>query len=235
MNFRTNKHICLFFLLLASFAFAGTKTTGIILTPTGNIKKEKAGFGGDLGFVYYIGDILRKEDDKTNNLYPIKSFYFFVDGKASPLTYPIGVAMGGTGFVVLQGSQPEGEYNMGGGGKIGTETQVFGFLYLVLSKQLSTKNGASLGFLYGPMDKIFNPIIHNLDIKIQDESLAYFASLDTKIFKRKFGVEIIRPKGYNYFLVNTSIDKFLGFSLSYLKASSISSLIGYFGIRLNVF
>ncbi|MEW6482523.1 MAG: hypothetical protein AB1397_05920 [bacterium] len=226
--------ISLLFILFASFAFAGTKTTGIILTPTGNIKKQKAGFGGDLGFVYYIGDILRKEQDKTNNLYPIKSFYFFVDGKASPLGYPIGVAMGGTGFVVLQGSQPEGEYNMSGGGKIGTETQLFGFLYLVLSKEVM-KNGTSIGILYGGIDKIFNPIIHNLDIKIQDESLAYFASLDTKIFKRKFGIEVIRPKGYNYFLVNTSIDKFLGFSLSYLKASPISSLIGYFGIRLNVF
>ncbi|MEW6102664.1 MAG: hypothetical protein AB1630_02410 [bacterium] len=223
-----------FFLLLASFSFAGTVTTGIILTPTANIKKQKAGFGGDLGFVYYIGDILRKEQDKTNNLYAIKSFYFFGDAKASPLANPIGIAMGGQGFVVLQGSQPEGEYNMGGGGKIGTETQVFGFLYLVLSKEVM-KNGTSIGILYGGIDKIFNPIIHNLDIKIKDENIAYFASLNTELFKRKFGIEVIRPKSYNYFLINTSIDKFLGFSLSYLKASSISSLIGYFGIRLNVF
>ncbi|MEW6680603.1 MAG: hypothetical protein AB1297_06295 [bacterium] len=216
-----------------SSVFASTITTGIMLTPTGELKKQKAGFGGELGLIYYIGDIIRKDKSETSYLNPIKSFYFFVDGRASPLSNPA-IAIGGEGFVVLQGSQPEGEYKMGGGGNIGTETQVFGFFYLVLSKQLSIKNGASFGLLYGPIDKIFNPIIHNLDLAIEEENLAYFISCNTNLFKRGFGIEVIKPKNSNYFLINTSIDRFLGFSLSYLKGPSISSLIGYFGIRLNI-
>lgn len=218
-------------ILYSSFVFADTQTTGIMLTPTGNIKKQKPGFGGSLGFVYYIGDIIRKEENEINYLNPIKSFYFLTDLKASPLK---GVAMGGEGFIVLQGSQPEGEHKMGGGGKIGAETMVFGFLYLSGSKNIG-KNMLSLGILYGPMHRIFNPLIHNFDMEIKEENLAYFASLNTNIFKRNFGIEAIKPAGYNYILLNTSIEKFFGFSFSFLHSNNISSLIGYFGIRLDVF
>jgi len=218
-------------ILYSTFAFA-TATTGIIITPTGNIKKQKAGFGGDLGFIYYIGDIIKREKGEINYLDPIKSFYFLVDAKASFIARPIGVAIGGEGFVVLKGSQPEGE-KYSGGGEIG-KTKAFGFSYLALSKEFK-KNGIHFGILYGGIDKIFNPIIHNPDMEIKGENIAYFASLNTNIFKRGFGIEVIKPKTSNYLLINTSIDRFLGFSLSYLRGSDISSLIGYFGIRLNIF
>lgn len=232
---RLNVALCLlsfvFCLLSSSFVFADTQTTGIMLTPTGNIKKQRAGFGGSIGFLYYIGDIIRKEEKETGYLNPIKSFYFFTDLKASPLK---GIAMGGKGFLVLQGSQPEGEYKIGGGGEIGTGTRVFGFLYLTGSKNIG-KNMVSLGVLYGPIQRIFNPLIHNYDMEIKEEDLAYFASLNTNIFKRDFGIEAIKPAGYNYILLNTSIEKFFGFSFSFLHSNNISSLIGYFGIRLDVF
>lgn len=217
------------FCLLFSFSFADTLTTGIIFTPTGYTKKQR--FGGSLGFVYYIGDIIRKEKNETNYLNPIKSFYFLADAKASPLK---GLAIGGEGFIVLQGSQPEGEHKMSGGGSIGTETKVFGFLYLTGSKNIK-KNLVSLGVLYGSIQNIFNPLIHNFDIEIKEENLAYFLSLDTNIFKRGLGIEVIKPKGFNYILLNTSIEKFFGFSFSLFKASDILSLIGYFGIRLDIF
>lgn len=219
------------FLFLCIAAFADTLTTGIILTPTGYIKKQKPGFGGSLGFVYYIGDIIRKEKDETNYLDPIKSFYFLGDLKASPLK---GVAIGGKGFIVLKGSQPEGKHKMKGGGTIGTETRVFGFLYSAASKNIG-KHMVSLGFLYGPIHNIFNPLIHNIDMEIKEEALAYFISLNTHIFKRDIGIEVIKPRSSNYILLNSSIEKFFGFSFSSLKGDDILSLIGYFGIRLNVF
>ncbi len=224
-----NSVLCI---LYSSFAFAGTATTGIMLTPCGNIKKQKGGFGGDLGFVYYIGDLIRKEGDETNYLNRIGSFYFFVDAKASPFANPVAVAIGGEGFVVLKGSQPEEKSKMGGGGDI-EGTKVFGFLYLALSKEVM-KNGVNLGLLYGPIGKIFNPIIHNLDMEIKDENIAYLASWNTNVLRRGFGIEAIKPKDSNYLLINTSIDRFFGFSFSYLKGDNISSLIGYIGIRLNI-
>lgn len=223
--------IILPFLFLCISAFADTLTTGIILTPTGYIKKQKLLLGGSLGFVYYIGDIIRKEGEETNYLNPIKSFYFIGDLKVSPLG---GIAMGEEGFIVLSGSQPEGGHKMSGGGNIGTETKVFGFIYAVGSKNIR-KNTISLGLFYGPIHNIFNPLIHNINMEIKEEDLAYLLSLNTHIFKRDIGIEVIKPKGSNYILLNSSIEKFFGFSFSSLKGDNILSLIGYFGIRFNVF
>ncbi|HAW50240.1 TPA: hypothetical protein DCX16_04765 [bacterium] len=220
----------LFILFLFANISYSTITTGIILTPTGNVKKQNKKIGFDLGFVYYIGDIIKKEEKKEiTYLNPIKSFYFFCDSKLSPIN---GISGGGSGFVILKGSQPEVEHKMGGGGDIG-KTDAFGFLYIAGSKQFK-KNTLSCGFLYGPIHSIFNPIIQDRDKHIK-ENRSYFLSFKTHIFKRDFGIEAIKPVRSSYILFNTSIEKFLGFSFSFLYGKDISSFIGYFGIRLNVY
>lgn len=231
MCFKINVFLFCVLFLWCIPSFADTLSTGIIFTPTGYIKKQKGAFGGSLGFVYYIGDVVRKEKGRTDYLNPIKSFYFLSDLKVSPLK---GVAMGQEGFIVLQGSQPEGSHKMSGGGDIGTQTKIFGLLYLVASKNIG-RNILSLGTFYGSINRIFNPLINNVNKEIEKGDLVYFISLNTNIFKRDIGIEAIKPRGSNYLLLNTSIEKFFGFSFSALMSDDILSLIGYFGIRLNIF
>ena len=226
------------FLLISNFVFAeGTSTkgtatdipTGIILTPTGFTKKKR--IGGDLGFAYYIGDLWRKDRGKTTYLNPIKTFYFIGDIKTKLLSSP-GISFGGEGFVVLKGSQPQGEGQMAGGGEW-DKTETFGLLYGVASQKIGG-NGIHLGYIYGPIHKVINPILADADLSI-DAERSYILGVTTNIGKRGVGIEVICPDKASYILINTSVDRFLGFNLSFLKGKDLFSVLGYFGVRLNVF
>ncbi|MBU2461451.1 hypothetical protein KKH65_01060 [bacterium] len=221
-----------FFVFAEGTSTKGTATdipTGIILAPTGWTKKKR--IGGDLGFAYYIGELWRKEGETTDYLKnQIKTFYFIGDIKTKLLSSP-GVSFGGEGFVVLKGGQPTGG-NYGGGGEW-DKTETFGLLYGVASQRIG-KSGIHLGYIYGPIYKVINPILGDIDLYIDAET-SYFLGVTTNIGKRGIGIEVICPEKASYILVNTSIDKFLGFNLSFLKGKDLFSLIGYFGVRLNIF
>jgi hypothetical protein len=210
----------------------GTETlpTGIMLTSTGHTKKKR--IGSEIGFCYYIGDIWKKDGKKTEYLNPIRSFYFFSDIKVCLLRTP-GVSTGAEGFVVLKGSQPK-EEQYAGGGEISEETKVFGFLYITVSQRVGPV-GIHLGYIYGSVDEIVNPILSDVDRFIETER-SLFLGIDTKFFNRRLALEAIYPEASErYILINTSIDRFLGFNLSFLKGEELTSIIGYFGIRLNLF
>lgn len=228
-----NLKLVIGFLLLPLFVFSKTETateipTGIILSSTGWTKKKR--IGGDLGFVYYIGDMWRKDREKTEYLNPIKTFYFIGDIKSKVFSHP-SISFGGEGFLLLRGSQPK-EGEMAGGGEL-DKIETFGLLYGVASQKIG-KSGLHLGYSYGPIYRIINPILGDRDLYIEAESF-YFLGVTTHIGKRKIGLEVVFPEKTSYILVNTSIDRFLGFNLSFLKGKDLFSLIGYFGVRLNIF
>lgn len=222
-----------FFVFAEGTSTKGTATilpTGIILAPTGWTKKKR--IGGDLGFAYYIGDIWRKNKEETTYLNPIKTFYFIGDIKTKLLSSP-GVSFGGEGFVVLKGGQPTGG-SYGGGGEW-DKTETFGLLYGVASQRIGG-SGIHLGYIYGPIYKIINPMLGNADLNIGTKTeTSYLLGFTTNLFKRGVGVEVICPEKASYILVNTSVDRFLGFNISFLKGKDLFSILGYFGVRLNVF
>jgi hypothetical protein len=225
-----------FFLIpILVFSETGTVTdtkpipTGIILAPTGWTKKKRIGW--DLGFVYHIGDIWRKDRGKTTYLNPIKTFYFIGDIKTKLLSSP-GVSFGGEGFVVLKGSQPQGKSPIGGGGEW-DKTETFGLLYGVVSQRIGS-SGVHLGYIQGPIYKMINPILGDSDLFIDAET-SYLLGITTNLFKRGVGLEVVCPQETSYILINTSVDRFLGFNLSFLKGKDLFSVLGYFGVRLNVF
>jgi len=205
--------------------------TGLILVPTAYRLDDKLGFNTDFIIAYYIGELWHKID-KSEFFEPIKFLFLSGDFKFSILKEKKQSPHLGAGyewFLVLQGAAATPAQM---GGEFSGKSKRFGYPYIILSKKFKYLNG-HLGMMSGELGKLINPLSEFASLNSQK---AIIFGLETKLFNRKINLEGIYPRGDDvHLLINTSIERFLGFDLSFMKVPHGLSIIGYFGVRLSIF
>ncbi len=210
----------------------GTPTllnTGLILVPTAYRRDSKSGLNADFIFAYYIGELWHSM--AGGELFePIKFLFLSTDFKYCLLKEKEkipGLGVGYEWFLVIQG-QAATPAQMGG--QFSGKSDRFGYPYLMVSKKFKN-TGYHLGMMSGEIGHLLNPLSEYM--KVSDKKALVFG-LDTKLFNRQINIEGIIPSGDNL-LINTSIERFLGFDLCFMKTPDGFSVVGYFGIRMTIF
>jgi len=214
----------------------GTTTllnTGLILVPTAYRRDDKLGFNTDFIIAYYIGEIWHEIKGKKGEFFePIKFLFLSGDFKFSMLKEKKQFPHLGAGyewFLVLQGAAATPAQM---GGEFSGKSDRFGYPYIILSKKFKYLKG-HLGMMSGQLGKLVNPLSEFASLNSQK---AIIFGLETKLFNREIKIEGISSTGDEFhLLINTSIERFLGFDLSFMKIPQGYSIIGYFGIRMNIF
>lgn len=211
--------------------------TGLILIPTAYRRDNKRGFNTDFIIAYYIGELWYKYEygvgKKDSGFFePIKFLFVSTDFKFSLLKEKERIPHFGMGyewFLVLQGEAPSPAQM---GGKFSGKSERFGFPYFILSKEFKNTR-YHLGMMSGEIGKLLNPLSKYMKV---DGKKAVIFGIDTTLFARKINIEGICPLDSEFHLiVNTSIERFIGFELGFMKMPDGISIVGYFGIRLTIF
>lgn len=206
-------------------------TTGLILIPTAYRRDDKRGFNTDFIIAYYIGDLWHSMNG-GEFFDPIKFLFLSGDFKFSLFKEKQQIPQLGVGyewFLVLQGGASTPAQM---GGEFSGKSDRFGYPYLILSKKFKHLT-CHLGMMSGEFHNLFNSLSDEVSV---DSNKALIFGIDTKLFNRQINIEAISPLGSEFHLfVNTSIERFVGFDLSFMKSPEGLSIIGYFGIRLTLF
>jgi hypothetical protein len=211
--------------------------TGLILIPTAYRRDNKIGFNTDFIIAYYIGELWYKykynEGKEDSGFFePIKFLFLSGDFKFSLLKEREKIPHFGAGyewFLVLQGSAPSPAQM---GGEFSGKSDRFGFPYFILSKEFKNIR-YHLGMMSGEIGKLLNPLSKYMEV---DAKKTLIFGIDTRLFDRKINIEGIYPLGSKFhLLVNTSIERFIGFELAFMKTPDGISVVGYFGVRLTIF
>jgi hypothetical protein len=211
--------------------------TGLILIPTAYRRDNKIGFNTDFIIAYYIGELWYKYEygvgkEDSGFFEPIKFLFLSGDFKFSLLKEKKKTPHLGTGyewFLVLQGSAPSPTQM---GGEFSGKSDRFGFPYFIISKEFKNTR-YHLGMMSGEIGKLLNPLSKYM--KVASKKALIFG-IDTKLFKRRINIEGICPLGSGtHLLINTSIERFIGFELGFMKMPDGISVVGYFGVRLTIF
>ncbi|MFH1563522.1 MAG: hypothetical protein ABIF11_08960 [Nitrospirota bacterium] len=212
----------------------GTPTllnTGLILVPTAYRRDSKSGFNADFIIASYIGELWHSMNG--GELFePIKFLFLSTDFKYCLLKEKEKIPSLGAGyewFLVIQGQAPTPAQM---GGQFSGKSDRFGYPYLMMSKKF--KNiGCHLGMMSGEIGSLLNPL--SKDMEVTGKKAIIFG-LETKLFNRQINIEGIMPTGgKSHLLINTSIERFLGFDIGFMKMPKGFSIIGYFGIRMTIF
>lgn len=205
--------------------------TGLILVPTAYRRNDKKGFNIDAIIAYYIGDLWHSMNG-GEFFNPIKFLFLSGDFKYSLLKEKEIIPHFGAGyewFLVLKGGASSASQM---GGEFSGKSDRFGYPYFVFSKKFKHLN-CHCGMMFGELDKLFNPLSEFVTL---DSKKALIFGIDTKLFNRKINIEGISPLGSGFhLLLNTSIERFVGFDLSFMKSPDGLSIMGYFGIRFTIF
>ncbi|MDI6736335.1 MAG: hypothetical protein QME42_09140 [bacterium] len=211
----------------------GTPTlsnTGLILIPTGYRRNSKSGFNTDFIIAYYTGELWHSMAG-GEFFEPIKFLFLSTDFKYCLLKEKKktpGLGVGYEWFLVIKG-QAATTAQMGG--QFSGKSDRFGYPYLMVSKKFKN-TGYHLGMMSGDIGKLLNPLSEYMEV---DGKKAIIFGLDTKLFNRQINIEGIMPTGgKSHLLINTSIERFLGFDLCFMKMPDGFSVIGYFGIRMTI-
>lgn len=219
----------------------GTDTlldTGLMLIPTAYRRDDKLGFNTDFLIAYYIGELWYKYKydegrKKDSGLFePIKFLFLSADFKFSLLKEKTQIPNVGCGyewFLVLQGAASTPAQM---GGEFSGKSDRFGFPYLIFSKEFKNKK-YHLGVMSGEIGKLVNPLSKYMAVT-SNKTLIF--GFETKLFNRRINIEGFSPLDSGSTLViNTSIERFIGFDLGFIKTKDGFSVIGYFGARLTIF
>lgn len=213
---------------------------GFIASPNLFRKDGQKGFGFDIVFGYYIGDIYyERKDDLSHFFEPIGYTLLCGDIKWALMKKEKkwGLSLGGVGVIPFKGTSSSSTQ---AGGDIKDVTP-FGYGYLAIGREFKRGNFCT-GLLYGQIENYFNPLSRQVEIKT-DKGI--FLGLERILFNRCLGIELLyslspeetdgqKAKGY-HLLINTFIERFIGFDVAFLIAPDNFSVMGYFNARLTLF
>ncbi|MBU0567518.1 hypothetical protein KKC52_05650 [bacterium] len=209
---------------------------GFIATPNLFRKDGQRGLGFDVVFGYYIGDIYYERKDDPNHFFePIKYTLLCGDVKWALMKREKdwGLAVGGVGVIPFKGNSSS---STGGGGDV-KDVNPFGYGYIATGREFKSGNFRA-GLLYGQLEDYFNPLSNKVEIKA-DKGI--FLGLERIFFDRRLGIEFLYPiapkeaEDGTHLLINTFIERFIGFDLAFLIAPDNFSVMGYFNARLTLF
>ncbi len=218
--------------------------TGLFLMSTAYTldERRRLGLNADFFIAYYIGNIYADIEEYNDFFIPIRYLFLSGDIKYRLLRehkFSPAIAGGYQQYLVLTGNASTPAQM---GGKVETEsTQNYGYSYGLISKQIKGI-GIHGGFLSGQMGYLFNPLIpeESFEGLSINATSGICVGVDLKINSRRFKIECIYPqitsenKG-NYFLINTCIERFLGFDFGCIIVPDGFSIVGGFGVRFTMF
>lgn len=236
--------------------------TGLILMPSAyrNNIFDNFGLNADFLFTYYIGSIVSDYNRIGETLNPLSVILFTGDVKGTVINEFEQWPSLGLGFTITLLMQYDlGGSGASGGGAIITEankdllTTMYGF-YVVASKKLIWENTLHLGGMSGIgqnaqtrfmsyLSPYLNDDPKKGEVNVKQSNYAYFFGFGRPLWgKTDLKVEVIvpveanlNPLFPNYYLINTRLENFFQFDLSYFHFPGGSAILGYINFRFSVY